>query len=72
MKNVTFRAEESLIEQARIVAKQQRKTLNAAFREWLAEFTGPTGSVEEYDSLMKRLKRVKAGRRFTRDEMNKR
>jgi hypothetical protein len=72
MKNITFLAEESLIEKARILAKQQRKTLNAAFRECLAEFTRQTGSAEEYDSLMKRLKYVKAGRRFTRAEMNKR
>jgi hypothetical protein len=72
MKNITLSAEESLIEQARMVAKQQHKTLNAAFREWLAEFTRRAGSAEEYDSLMRRLKHVKAGRRFTRDEMNER
>ncbi len=72
MKNITLSADESLIEQARNVAKLQRKTLNAAFREWLAEFTRQAGSVQEFDSLMKRLKHVKAGRRFTRDEMNER
>ena len=72
MKNITLSADGSLIEQARIVAKHQRKTLNAAFREWLAEFTRQTGSAEEYDSLMKRLKHVKTGRRFTRNEMNER
>jgi hypothetical protein len=72
MKNITLSADESLIEQARNVAKLQRKTLNAAFREWLEEFTRQAGSVQEFDSLMKRLKHVKAGRRFTRDEMNER
>jgi hypothetical protein len=41
MKNVTLSAEENLIEQARLTAKAQRRTLNAAFREWLVQFTGP-------------------------------
>jgi uncharacterized protein (DUF4415 family) len=35
MKNVTLRADADLIEQARAVARAQRKTLNGAFREWL-------------------------------------
>jgi hypothetical protein len=35
MKNVTLSAEENLIEQARLVARQQHRTLNGAFREWL-------------------------------------
>lgn len=70
MKNITLSADEALIEQARLVAKSQRKTLNAAFREWLVEFTSRTGSEQEYDSLMGRLHHVKAGRHFSRDEMN--
>jgi hypothetical protein len=72
MKNITLSAEEHLIEQARLVAKSQRKTLNAAFREWLEQFTRQAGNAQEFDSLMKRLKHVEAGRRFTRDEMNER
>jgi hypothetical protein len=35
MKNITLSADENLIEQARLTAKAQRKTLNSAFREWL-------------------------------------
>jgi hypothetical protein len=72
MKNVTLSADEELIEQARLVARTQRKTLNAAFREWLIQFTGQSGSGPEVDSLMKRLRHVNAGRHFTRDEMNER
>jgi hypothetical protein len=64
---VSYRAS---IEQARLIAKAQRKTLNAAFREWLQQFTQQSGSAEEFDSLMKQLKHIRAGRRFTRDEMN--
>jgi hypothetical protein len=72
VKNITLSAEEDLIEQARLVAKAQHKTLNAAFREWLQSFTGRSGNAEGFDSLMKRLKHVSAGRHFTRDEMNER
>ncbi|HXP47863.1 MAG TPA: hypothetical protein VN810_11345 [Terriglobales bacterium] len=72
MKNVTLSADEDLIEQARLVARSQRKTLNAAFREWLLQFTARSGNGQEVDSLMKRLRHVNAGRHFTRDEMNER
>jgi len=72
MKNVTLSADEDLIEQARQVARSQKKTLNAAFREWLEQYTARSGSVNEVESLMKRLRHVQAGHRFTRDEMNER
>ena len=72
MKNITLSADESLIEQARLVARSQHTTLNAAFREWLARFTAQAGTGQEFDSLMSRLQHVRAGRRFTRDEMNER
>jgi len=72
MKNITLSADENLIEQARLVAKAHRKTLNAAFREWLEQFTRQSGTAAEFDSLMMRLKHVQPGRRFTRDEMNER
>ena len=72
MKNVTLSADEHLLEQARLIAKSRHKTLNALFREWLEEMTARSGSVQEYDALMKRLKHVQAGRHVTRDEMNER
>ncbi len=72
MKNVTLSADEDLIEQARLVARAQHRTLNAAFREWLVQFTAQSGSRQEFDALMKRSRHVKAGRQFTRDEMNER
>jgi hypothetical protein len=73
MKNITLSAEEALIERARQTARSQHKTLNAAFREWLEEYTAREGDVEQYDRLMKRLHgRVVAGRKFSRDEMNER
>ncbi len=72
MKNVTLSADEALIEQARLVAKSQHKTLNAAFREWLQQYAAQSGSGAAFDALMRRLKDVQPGRHFTRDEMNER
>jgi hypothetical protein len=72
MKNVTLSADEDLIEQARLVARSQRRTLNAAFREWLLHFTAQAGNGQEVDALMRRLRHVNSGSRFSRDEVNKR
>jgi len=72
MKNITLSADEDLIEQARLVARQQHRTLNAAFREWLVQFTAQSGSAPEYEALMARLRHVNAGGYFSRDEMNER
>jgi hypothetical protein len=72
MKNITLSADENLIEQARLAARAQHTTLNAAFRAWLERFTAQAGNALEFDALMRRLLHVKAGRRFPRDEMNER
>ena len=74
MKNVTLSAEENLIESAREVARAQNTTLNQAFREWLETYTKPVNAVDRYEALMHRIREsgVKAGRTFTRDEMNER
>ena len=61
VKNVTLSADEHLIEEARNKARAQHTTLNAAFREWLLQFTAQPGSATEYEALMQRLKYVKAG-----------
>jgi hypothetical protein len=73
MKNVTLSADENLIEEARAVARSRRTTLNAAFREWLVQFTARPSSAREIERLMRRLKYVNTGgRRYTRDELNER
>jgi hypothetical protein len=72
MKNITLSADEDLIEQARSVARSQRTTLNAAFREWLTQFTGRAGDQQGFDALMKQLHHVSAQGKFSRDEMNSR
>ena len=72
MRNVTLSADEDLIEKARLIARAQRKTLNTAFREWLTQFTAGEGDAQAYRELMKRMRYVKAGAHFTRDELNER
>jgi hypothetical protein len=73
MKNITLSADEDLIERARDLARTQKRTLNEAFREWLVQFTQQSGKAEEYDALMKRLRRtVRSAGPYTRDEMNER
>jgi hypothetical protein len=70
MKKITFRADDNLIEQARLVARSRKTTLSAAFREWLQTYVRPVGDAHEFDLLMKRLRHVRPGRHFTRAEMN--
>jgi len=72
MKNITLSADEDLIEQARSIARGQRRTLNEAFREWLAQFAQSAGDAQGFDALMQRLRYADAGRRFTREELNER
>lgn len=72
MKNITLSADEDLIERARLVARAQDTTLNAVFREWLAQFTASVGDAQSFDAFMKRSKHIDSGRHFSREELNAR
>ena len=72
MKNVTLSAEDELIERARQIARSQHKTLNGAFREWLQSFTAQSGDERDFDALMRRLRHIRSGGPYSRDEMNER
>lgn len=79
MQEVTFSADDSLIERAREVARSEGKTLEAAFQEWLGSYASrwtpeasPDAIREEMRGLFRDLKYVRAGRKFSRDEMNER
>lgn len=72
MKNVTLSADDDLIEKARSTARAQRRTLNDAFREWLVQFTASQGDAQKFDALMQRMRHIRAGGHYTRDEMNER
>ena len=54
------------------MARSQHKTLNAAFREWLVDYTGQRDVGKEYDALMERLRDRQSTGPYTRDEMNER
>ncbi len=72
MKNITFSADESLIEQARRQAMLENTTLNELFRTWLERYVAQPAAAESYAALMTELAHVRAGGRFSREEMNER
>jgi len=72
LKNVTLTAEESLIRQARKSAQKDHTTLNAMFRQWLSRYVRQKQSTTDYESLMQDLSYARAGRHYSRDEMNER
>jgi len=73
VKNITLSADENLIEQARKAAADQHTTLNAAFREWLEQYSGRARWLQEYDALMERTRKyMMVDRKYTRDELNER
>jgi hypothetical protein len=72
VKNITFSADEALIEEAREKARKQHTTLNVVFREWLAEYSGRQDRSKQFRDLMKKLDYVQPGRKFSRDEANSR
>ena len=71
-KNITLSASSETIERARLRAREQRTTLNAAFREWLEHYSGGRPTAAEYRQIMSQLRHVRPGRKFTREEMNQR
>ena len=74
MQNITLSAPAHLIEAAREQARMSNSTLNAEFRNWLAEFTERSTRGERAMALMNELASLagSGGRKFTREEMNER
>jgi len=73
MKNITFSADEALIEAARHRARSEHTTLNEAFRRWLADYAQAQRRVQRSDDVLAQLRgRLQVGRRLERDEMNAR
>jgi hypothetical protein len=72
METLRVIVKQSLIKRAEMTARSEGKTLNQAICEWLESYATARGSVREYKRLMKRLRHVRPGRRFTREEMNER
>ena len=57
---------------ARQAAARENKSLNTAFREWLARYAGSENTDERYERLMRLLDHARPGRKFSRQEMNER
>ncbi len=72
MKNITLSADDHLIDEARRLARSQKKSLNQVFPISLLTANVPSARMHNMDLLMKRLGNVRAGRHFTRDEYNAR
>lgn len=72
MKNITFSADEKLIEKARLKAAKEKTTLNQRFRDWLNRYASEKEYRKEFEDLMNDLSYAKPGRKFTREEMNER
>lgn len=73
MRNITFSADENLIEEARRRAAAQETTLNAQFRLWLADFVGRDRQAAQAMRTVRELRgKLRVGRKLTREEMNER
>ena len=72
-RNITFSADEALIEAAREAARSENTTLNEQFRLWLEGYARK----RQADRAMETIQRIRGyassdGRKFTREEMNER
>ncbi len=74
MKNITFSADEHLIEAARRRASSENTTLNEQFRLWLESYAEQVEqSTEAMETIREAQRSVHSGgRKFTREEMNER
>ena len=73
MKNITLRADESLIEAARLRAKAEHTTPNEAFRRWLTDYAQARQHMQGSDEVLDQLRgQLQVGRKLSRDEMNAR
>ena len=73
MKNITFTAEESLIEAAREQARAVQTTLNEQFRHWLEQYARKRQAAQAVEVMDRMGKYVASGGHApTRDELNER
>jgi hypothetical protein len=73
MKNITFSADERLIDEARERARERRTTLNEEFRRWLREYTGREERKERVMRAIQELqKSIVTTGPYSRDELNER
>jgi len=71
-KNITLSADETLIRKSRQKAQKENTTLNELFRQWLQQYVGQRHAAVDFKELMEKLSYARAGRKFSRDELNER
>ncbi len=70
-KNITFAADEALIEEARAAARAENTTLNEQFRLWLEQYARTRRAARAMQTVAELQKKYSTGgRKFTREEMN--
>jgi hypothetical protein len=72
MKNITFSADERVIELAREEARNRKTTLNALFREWVEDLAQRDERRNSIETILKKMSRYDSGGPYTRDELNER
>lgn len=74
MTNITFSADDALIEAAREQARARNTSLNAEFRRWLESYARREEHAQHAMATIDRIRTYArtGGRRFTREEMNER
>jgi hypothetical protein len=75
MKNITFSAQEEVIEKARKIAASNNSTLNDMFRKWLKEFSyqeRERNVSKKLQNLWDRTHYFQVGKKLSREEMNER
>jgi hypothetical protein len=73
MRNITFTADEGLIEAAREQAAADNTTLNEQFRRWLEQYARRRQAARAMESVDRMRAYVRTGgRKFTREQMNER
>ncbi len=72
VKNITLSADNFLLDRAREKARKENTSLNQLFKIWIKKYVNRDDIVSEYTYLMQNMEDVKAGRKFSRDEMNER
>ena len=72
MKNVTFRIQEDSLNKAREKATKEKRSLNKLINQWIKNYTVTKDETFDVRKYLGRIKGVKIGRKFTREEMNER
>ena len=73
LKNITFAADEALIDEAREAARAENTTLNEQFRQWLEAYARKRRVPRVRETVTTLQSRyTTGGGRWTREEMNER